>query len=105
MWSAATREAAAGHLWGWTVANKWSLLLARVKMQPTTPRRTVLPGAQKKSGTRATAAASLPTLSQMCPPGTCASCWAFRCDRGRSRWRPWVGGGLMAVQLVNGGET
>ncbi|XP_064011094.1 solute carrier family 23 member 1-like isoform X2 [Pogoniulus pusillus] len=53
----------------------------RGKMGATTAhRRAVLPEAQMEAETRATAAAAanLPTLSQMCPPGTSASCWAFR---------------------------
>lgn len=68
---------------------KGLLLFARVKMGATTvPRRTVLPGAPRKVG--AWAMASLPTPSRTCPPGTCASCWAFRCDGGAGGGWGWV---------------
>lgn len=87
----ATREVAMGYLQGQAVANEGSLLLSRVKMGNTTaPHWIVLPGAQRKAGTWATVASSLPTLSWMCPPGTCASCWAFRCDGGAGGGGGWV---------------
>lgn len=75
----AAREAAAGHLQGQAVANKVSLLLSRVNMGATAiPHQLVLPAAQRKVGALATVGPSLAILSQMCLPGICASCWAFR---------------------------
>lgn len=79
MWSVAAREVAVGHLQGQAVANEVSLLLSRVKMGATAlPHQLVLPGTQRKVGALAPMGSSLATLSQMCLPGICASCWAFR---------------------------
>lgn len=79
MWSMAAREAAAGHLQGQALANKVSLLLSRVNVGATAiSHQFMLPGAQRRVEALATVGPSLATLSQMCHPGICASCWAFR---------------------------
>lgn len=79
MWSMAAREAAAGHLQGQALANKVSLLLSRVNVGATAIcHQLMLPVAQRRVEALVPVGPSLATLSQMCLPGICASCWAFR---------------------------
>lgn len=97
------REAAAGHLQGQAVANKVSLLLSRVNTGATCiPHQLLLPGAYRKMGALATVGPSLAMLSQMCLPGICASCWAFRWDGMQMKG---AGESYRAVQPFNWGET